>query len=337
MKNGSVIGLGLESSCDETAAAVLSDGRKILSNAIASQIDIHKTYEGVVPEIASRAHLEIVNSIIDSALDEAGVSFGELDYVAATARPGLVGSLLIALQSAKAISYVQKIPLIAVNHLEAHLFASFIENNDLSFPFIGLLVSGGNTALYCVSGPGEMELLGRSTDDSIGEAYDKVSKFLNLGYPGGPVIDRLAADAVARKDLFPRMLVKSDGYNFSYSGLKTAVINYLKQNPSADLREIAWSFQESALELLVRRVFAAAREKGINTIVVAGGVASNSRLRQLMKDNASEKERVFIPSPVLCTDNGAMVACAGHFYFEKGIFSGLDTDVSPRVHCRQVY
>jgi len=337
MKNGKIIGLGLESSCDETAAAVLSGGRHLLSNIIYSQIDIHKVYEGVVPEIASRAHLEMINTIIAASLNDADVSFDDLDYVAATARPGLVGSLLIALQSAKAISYVQNIPLIAVNHLEAHLFASFIENRDLSFPFIGMLVSGGNTALYKVTGPGEMELLGRSTDDSIGEAYDKVSKFMNCGYPGGPVIDRMAAEATVRKNLFPRMLVRTEGYDFSYSGLKTAVINYLKANPDADLREVAWAFQESALELLIRRVFAASQNTGIKTIVVAGGVAANSRLRQLFKEAAGNGEKVIIPSPVLCTDNGAMVACTGSFYYSRGEFSALDADVSPRVHCRKVY
>jgi N6-L-threonylcarbamoyladenine synthase len=335
MKNGSIIGLGLESSCDETAAAILADGRDLRSNVIASQIEIHREYNGVVPEIASRAHLEMINQIIDSALAESGVSFEDIDYVAATARPGLVGSLLIAMQSAKAISYVSKIPLIAVNHLEAHLSAAFIEHPELNFPYIGLLVSGGNTALYHVTGPGEMLLLGRSTDDSIGEAYDKVSKYLNLGYPGGPVIDSLAGEAVKKEHLFPRMLLKTEGYDFSYSGLKTAVINFLKEYPDSDVREIAWAFQESALELLTRRLFAASNELGINTIVVAGGVAANSRLRELMKEKAGEKKRIIIPSPVLCTDNAAMVACAGYFYHQKGEFSGLDVDVSPRVHVRK--
>lgn len=335
MKNGSVIGLGLESSCDETAAAVLFDGRHLRSNIIASQIEIHREYDGVVPEIASRAHLEKINQIIDTALKEADITFDDIDYVAATARPGLVGSLLIALQSAKAISFVKKIPLVAVNHLEAHLSAAFIEHEELDFPYVGLLVSGGNTALYHVTGPGEMNLLGRSTDDSIGEAYDKVSKFLNLGYPGGPVIDRLAGEATVKKNLFPRMLVKTEGYNFSYSGLKTAVINHLKENPGADVREVAWAFQESALELLVRRLFAAADEFGAETLVIAGGVAANSRLRALMKEKAGEKRRIVIPSPVLCTDNAAMVACAGYFYHKRGEYSGLDVDVSPRVHARK--
>lgn len=335
MKNGSVIGLGLESSCDETAAAVLADGRSLRSNIIASQIEIHREYDGVVPEIASRAHLENINQIIDSALKEADVTFDDIDYVAATSRPGLVGSLLIALQSAKAISFVKKIPLVAVNHLEAHLSAAFIEHEELCFPYIGLLVSGGNTALYHVTGPGEMNLLGRSTDDSIGEAYDKVSKFLNLGYPGGPVIDRLAGEAKIRKNIFPRMLVKTEGYNFSYSGLKTAVINHLKETPDADVREVAWAFQESALELLVRRLFAAADEYGAETLVVAGGVAANSRLRSLMKEKAGENRRIVIPSPVLCTDNAAMVACAGYFYHKRGEYSGLDVDVAPRVHARK--
>jgi N6-L-threonylcarbamoyladenine synthase len=332
MKDGSVIGLGIESSCDETAAAVIADGRFLLSNKIASQISIHQEYNGVVPEIASRAHLEIINSIIGGALKDADISFDDIDYVSATSRPGLVGSLLVAMQSAKAISYIKKIPLIAVNHLEAHLSASFIGHSDLCFPYIGLLVSGGNTALYHVTGPGEMNLLGRSTDDSVGEAFDKVSKYLNLGYPGGPVIDRLARQATLRNLHFPKMLARAEGYDFSYSGLKTAVINHLRENSNADITEVCWAFQESALELLFRRLYTAVREYGIRTIVIAGGVAANSRLREIMTETAMKGCTVYIPHPDLCTDNAAMVACTGHFYYELKKFDGLDTDVSPRVH-----
>ncbi|HNX59201.1 MAG TPA: tRNA (adenosine(37)-N6)-threonylcarbamoyltransferase complex transferase subunit TsaD [Spirochaetota bacterium] len=331
MKNGSLIGLGFESSCDETSVSVISGGKKILSNIISSQIDIHRAYNGVVPEIASRAHLEVVNSITREAMMEADVTFGDIDYVGATSRPGLVGSLLIAVQSAKAVSYACSIPLVCVNHLEAHLTAAFIENDELEYPFIGLLVSGGNTALFEVRGIGQMRLLGRSSDDSVGEAYDKVSKFLGLGYPGGPVIDNLARQAEVRKELFPKILAKYEDYSFSYSGLKTAVINYFKENPDADVREVVYAFQERALEILIRRTFAASRDLDIPRIVIAGGVAANSRLRELVTTTARGGEKAFFPSPILCTDNAAMVAITAHRYFECGITSGLDADVSPRA------
>jgi N6-L-threonylcarbamoyladenine synthase len=218
-----------------------------------------------------------------------------------------------------------------VNHLEAHLTAAFFENEDLCYPFIGLLVSGGNTALFEIRGIGDMRLLGRSSDDSVGEAYDKVSKFLGLGYPGGPVIDALARRAVVKKVLFPKVLVKYDDYSFSYSGLKTAVINYFKENPEADVTEAVYSFQERALEILIRRTFAASRDLSIPRIVIAGGVAANSRLRELVKMSLKGGEKAFFPSPILCTDNAAMVAITAHRYFERGITSGLDADVSPRV------
>jgi N6-L-threonylcarbamoyladenine synthase len=331
VKSGSVIGLGLESSCDETAASLVADGKKILSNRISSQIDIHRFYSGVVPEIASRAHLEIINSLIADALEEAGVTFDDCDYVAATARPGLVGSLLIAVQSAKAVSYACGIPFVAVNHLEAHLHAAFIEHDDLEYPFIGLLVSGGNTALFEVKDTGSMILLGRSSDDSVGEAYDKVAKFLGLGYPGGPVIDRLARGAKERTLRFPKMLLKYDDYSFSYSGLKTAVINYIKTHSAADVNEVVWAFQESALEILIRRTFNAARDKKIPRIVIAGGVAANSRLRELVREAASGGEKVFFPSPILCTDNAAMVGSLAFRYFSRGKTDPLDADVTARL------
>jgi N6-L-threonylcarbamoyladenine synthase len=331
MKNRSVLGLGLESSCDETAASVVADGTTILSNIVLSQIDIHRAYAGVVPEIASRAHLETINGIVGEALRTAGVSFRDLDFVGATSQPGLIGSLLIAMQAAKAVSYVCGIPFVSVNHLEAHLHAAFFENPSLSYPFIGLLVSGGNTALFEVRDIGQMKLLGRSSDDSVGEAFDKVSKFLGLGYPGGPVVDALARKAVIRKKIFPKVLVKYDDYSFSYSGLKTAVINHLRKNPDADLAEVAYAFQESAIEILLRRMFAAARSLSIPRIVIAGGVAANSRLRELVAGGAEQGETVFMPSPALCTDNAAMIALTAHRYFARGITHGLDADVAARV------
>jgi N6-L-threonylcarbamoyladenine synthase len=327
-KNKRILGLGLESSCDETAAAVIENGVTVLSNRIASQINLHSEYFGVVPEIASRAHLEVINGLIEQSLDDANISIDEIDYVAATNRPGLIGSLLIALQNAKIISYIQKIPLIAVNHLEAHLYSPFLDNNKINYPYIGLIVSGGNTSLYIVHGISNLELLGKTTDDAIGEAYDKVSKFMQLGYPGGPIIDKLAKDASEKQIHFPKLLAaKNDTYQFSYSGLKTAVINEIKKFPTTSPEEIAHAFQESALELLIRRTFKAARDNNISTIVVAGGVAANSRLRELFFVNKKKKEEIFIPSQSLCTDNGAMIGGVAYHYFAKGQYdSWIDAD-----------
>ncbi len=326
-----VLGLGLESSCDETAAAVVRDGHAVLSNIISSQVDLHREYYGVVPEIASRAHLETINLLIDRALCEAGISFGDLDYVAATSRPGLVGSLLIALQSAKVISYTMGIPLVPVNHLEAHLYAPFLEGREIFFPYIGLLVSGGNTALYHVRGVGEMEVIGRTVDDAAGEAFDKIAKYMDLGYPGGPVIERLARTAGGKGVLFPKILPEPGDTRFSYSGIKTAVINYLKTHPDADRAEVTHGFQERVLEILVRRAFAAARERGIGSLVVAGGVAANGRLRQMLDGEKKPGEEVIIASPILCTDNAAMVAGVGYRYFITGRTADLDADVHARA------
>jgi len=325
-----VLGLGLESSCDETAAAVVRDGRSIVSNRIFSQIDLHREYYGVVPEIASRAHLEIINPLIQDALDEAGIGFRDLSYVAATNRPGLIGSLLIALQSAKVISWIMNIPLIAVNHLEAHLYAPFLEGHQPRYPFMGLLVSGGNTALYHVHGPGRMEFVSGTADDAAGEAFDKVAKFLDIGYPGGPAVEKLARTAVARRQVFPKILPEPGETRFSYSGIKTAVVNYKRGNPDAEHEEIVWAFQERALELLTRRLFDAARQRGLRTIVVAGGVAANGRLREMLSAEKRHDEEILIPSPLLCTDNGAMVAGIAYRYYSLGMTSGLDADVFPR-------
>ncbi len=326
-----IYGLGLESSCDETAAAVILNGEKILSNKIFSQIELHKEFSGVVPEIASRAHLEKINMLIEDALEEAEINFHDLDYVAATNRPGLMGSLMIGLQTAKTISYVKKIPLIAVNHLEAHLYAPFLEGFVPKYPFLGLLVSGGNTALYLVQGIGDMELLGRTVDDAVGEAYDKVSKFLGLGYPGGPVIEKIAKKAVERKKIFPKILSKPGDSRFSYSGLKTAVINHIRENPQEEIEEVVYSFQESALELLTRRTFSEARKKDIKTMVVAGGVAANGRLRELLLHEKKEDEEIIIPSKLLCTDNAAMISGIAYHYFLKGEFAGLETDAFSKI------
>ena len=327
-----IVGLGLESSCDETSASVVKNGEEILSNIIFSQIDLHREYFGVVPEIASRAHLEVINELIKEALLVAEIEFMDLDYVAATNKPGLVGSLLIALQSAKAISYTLKIPLIAVNHLEAHLYAPFLEARKISFPFIGLVVSGGNTVLYRVDGIGELEIIGKTVDDAVGEAFDKVAKFLNLDYPGGPVIERMARLAKEKRKIFPKILSDNkDDFRFSYSGLKTAVIDYVKRNPDPDPIEIVYSFQESAIEILIRRVFTASRLYKIKDIVITGGVASNGRLRELLWQNRRGDENLIIPSPQLCTDNAAMVGGLGFQYYQRNISNDLSIDVSSRA------
>lgn len=326
------IGLGLESSCDETAAAIIRNGKEILSNLVYSQIHLHRVYSGVVPEIASRAHLEVINDLIQGAVQKAGVTYSDLSYVAATNRPGLVGSLLIALQSAKAVSFVLKIPLIASNHLESHLYAPFLEGEEPVYPHIGLLVSGGNTALYQVNGIGETEIIGKTADDAVGEAFDKVAKYLDLGYPGGPVIEKTALTAVEKRPLFPKILSDSgaDDFRFSYSGLKTSVITYIRENPDTPINEVVYSFQERALELLVRRVYAAARKRNIKHIVVAGGVAANGRLREMLDRERENDEHLIIPSKELCTDNAAMVAGIGYHYYVLGQYSGLDAEVYAR-------
>ena len=324
---GQVIGLGLESSCDETSAGIVADGKKILSNRIYSQVELHCEYSGVVPEIASRAHLEKINTLIEMALEESGFSFSDLSYVAATNRPGLTGSLLIALQSAKAISFALNIPLIGVNHLEAHLYAPFLEGYDPSYPFIGLLISGGNTAIYRVNGPGEMTLIGKTVDDAVGEAFDKVSKYIGLGYPGGPLVENLARESISKKVFFPKIMTDPDDTRFSYSGLKTAVINHIKQNPDQEKSDVVYSFQERALELLVRRLFTASRKTGIKKMVVAGGVAANGRLRELIQAEKEKNEIVLIPSPLMCTDNAAMIAGISYQYYIRQIFDPLSIDV----------
>lgn len=326
-----ILGLGIESSCDETAAAVVRSGKEVLSNCVFSQISLHQEYFGVVPEIASRAHLEVINGLIAKALKDAGIAFSDLSYIAATNRPGLVGSLLIGLQSAKAIAFAMRKPLVAVNHLEAHLYAPFLEGHALEFPFIGLLVSGGNTALYLVRDVGKMELIGKTVDDAVGEAFDKVAKFLGLAYPGGPVIEKLAKNAQKKKILFPKILPDpEENFRFSYSGIKTAVINACKAHPEIPKEEIVFSFQERALEILARRLFDAVKKFGIRRIVVAGGVAANSRLREIIDEYRSGEETIYMPSKSLCTDNAAMVAGIGYQYFIRGIKSPLDADVHAR-------
>jgi len=324
--------LSIETSCDETAAAVVQDGRKILASVVASQIDIHAQYGGVVPEIASRKHLQSVLPVIDRALDEAGVTLSAIEGVAVTRGPGLIGALLVGVSAAKGIALGRNIPLAAVNHIESHLLAILLEQ-EVAFPFIALVVSGGHTHLYEVKGVGEYRTLGQTIDDAAGEAFDKVAKLLGIPYPGGAVIDRLATAGNPAAIKFPRPLLHDGSLNFSFSGLKTAVMTYLKNNPlfekSTGLPDIAASFQAAVCDLLVAKTAAAAVQSGCKRVVVAGGVACNSGLRGAMCAFAETSDvAVYFPSPHLCADNAAMIAVPGDYYLSRGL-SSLYFDAVP--------
>lgn len=327
--------LGIESSCDETAAAVVVDGKEILSNIIYSQIDVHSKFGGVVPELASRRHVESIIPVIEEALAVANLSLDEIQGIAVTQGPGLVGSLLVGLSVAKSIAYVKNIPMVGVHHIEGHISAIFLEEDNLGFPFISLVVSGGHTSLYLVNGLDDCQLLGQTRDDAAGEAFDKVAKLLKLGYPGGVVIDQLAKEGNPKAVDFPRAFMSHNSLDFSFSGIKTAVLNYVrtrsKEVISDQINDIVASFQEAIVDVLVIKTLTAALSRGVSTIVLAGGVASNTRLRTRLKDMAEEKGlRVFIPSPILCTDNAAMIAGIGNYYLRKGITSSMDLNAVSR-------
>jgi len=324
--------LALESSCDETAAAVVKDGRTILSNVIASQISIHAQYGGVVPEIASRKHLESVSLVAEQALLEAGIGLSQLEGVAVTQGPGLAGALLVGISFAKGLSLGRGIPLVGVNHIEGHLLAVFLEA-PVEFPFIALAVSGGHSHLYRVDGVGRYTTLGQTLDDAAGEAFDKVAKMIGLPYPGGVAIDRLALSGDPRAIKFPRPLMNDGSYNFSFSGLKTAVLTHVKKFPESagtGVNDLAASFQAAVCEVLTRKTAAVVAATGIRRVVVAGGVACNSALRHSMERMALEQGvELSIPSPLLCSDNAAMIAVPGDFYLNAGIESGFDLDALP--------
>lgn len=334
-----IITLAIESSCDETAAAVLKNGREVLSNIISTQIELHKKFGGVVPEVASRKHIENIDAVVQEALDEAKINLNDIDHIAVTYGPGLVGALLVGLSHAKALAYTLDKPIVGVNHIEGHVSANYIEHKDLKPPFITLIVSGGHTHLVEVKDYGEYEILGKTRDDASGEAFDKIARAMNLGYPGGPIIDRLAKEGNKHAIEFPRAYL-DEGYDFSFSGLKSAVLNYLNakkmKNEEIVVEDVAASFQEAVVEVLSTKAIKAAKEKGYNTITLAGGVASNSALREKITEMAkSENIAVKYPSLILCTDNAAMIGCAGYYNFIKGRIHDMSLNAVPNLKIGQ--
>ena len=321
--------LGIETSCDETAAAVVADGKHVLSSVVSSQVDLHAAFGGVVPEIASRAHVELLTPVVARALLEAGVEGPEVDAVAATVGPGLIGSLLVGVSAAKALALVWDVPFVGVNHLEAHLYAAFLEEADLEMPLLVLLASGAHTMVVCMEDHGRYRVMGSTVDDAAGEAYDKIARFLGLGYPGGPAIDRLAMEGDPSAIDFPRGL-KDRGYDFSFSGLKTSVITYLRKHPDAEPADVAASFQEAVVDVLVTKARLAAAETGAKGIAIGGGVAANSRLRERILDVCIDDDlQAFLPSRAMCTDNAAMVAGAAWWRLRADGPTPLDVGADP--------
>lgn len=336
MEEKDILILAVESSCDETAASVVKNGREVLSNVISSQIELHKLYGGVVPEIASRKHIEKVNQVIREALEEAGKELSDMTAIAVTYGPGLVGALLVGVSAAKAISFASGIPLIGVHHIEGHISANFIENKELDPPFVCLVVSGGHTHLVVVKDYGRYEIIGRTRDDAAGEAFDKVARAIGLGYPGGPKIDKLAKEGNPDAISFPRAKVGDSVYDFSFSGLKSAVLNYLNscqmKGEEVNRADVAASFQKAVTDVLVEHALAAVKEYGYDKFAIAGGVASNSALRQAFEKACAEQSiRFYHPSPIFCTDNAAMIGAAGYYEYLAGARSGMDLNAVPNL------
>jgi len=324
--------MAIESSCDDTGVCILTENRQILSNILSSQIDIHNKFGGVVPEIASRQHLEHINPLIDEAMKEADIQFSDLDAVAATRGPGLIGALLIGVAAAKAIAFTNGIPFIGVNHLRGHIYANYLAFPDLKPPFTVLLCSGGHTQLINVSEKNDFTLLGNTLDDAAGEAFDKGARILNLGYPGGPLIQKAAEGGNAEAVQFPRALREKNNYNFSFSGLKTSLLYYIKKNENYDLKDVAASYQEAIIEVLVDKSFKAARKTGTRKVIIAGGVAANQRLREKAIEKAKKwRYEVFFPPIQFCTDNAAMIASAAWQRFINDDFDSLDTPAKPSL------
>jgi N6-L-threonylcarbamoyladenine synthase len=323
--------LGIETSCDETAAAIVDDGRLIRASVVASQADLHARFGGVVPEIASRAHVDLIADVIEETLVEAGTSLNEIDAVAAVHGPGLAGALLVGVSAGKAIALATGVPYVGVHHHEAHVYAALLEEPTLEPPLVTLVVSGGHTLLIAMDGHGDYRVLGQTVDDAAGEAFDKVARFLGLGYPGGPAIDRTARDGDPNAIAFPRPML-DDGYDFSFSGLKTAVVHYVRKHPDVAVADVAASFQVAVVDVLVTKLLAAARAAGIDTVVVGGGVAANSLLRDRMHDLAARGEvRAVLPALELCTDNAAMVAGVAAFRLAADGPTPLDTPAVPNL------
>jgi len=328
--------LAIESSCDETAASVVKNGREVLSNIISSQIELHKLYGGVVPEIASRKHIEKINQVIEEALQVANVTLDDLDAIGVTYGPGLVGALLVGVAEAKAIAYAKNLPLVGVHHIEGHISANYIENIELEPPFICLVVSGGHTHLVCVKDYGKYEIIGRTRDDAAGEAFDKVARAIGLGYPGGPKIDKLSKEGNAEAIVFPKAHITDAPYDFSFSGVKSAVLNYINgckmKGEEYNNADIAASFQKAVTDVLVENAMRAVKEYGLNKFAIAGGVASNSTLRAAMQE-ACEKEGVefYHPSPIYCTDNAAMIGVAAYYEYINGTRHGWDLNAVPNL------
>lgn len=328
--------LAIESSCDETAAAVVKNGRTILSNVISSQIALHTLYGGVVPELASRKHIEKINQVIEEALSQAGVTLDDLDAIGVTYGPGLVGALLVGVAEAKAIAYAKKLPLVGVHHIEGHVSANYIEHPDLEPPFLCLIVSGGHTHLVIVKDYGEFQILGHTHDDAAGEAFDKVARAIGLGYPGGPKIDKLSKEGNADAIVFPKAKIGNSPYDFSFSGVKSAVLNYLNQaqmkGEEVNAADLAASFQKAVVDVLVEHTMEAARDYQMDRVAIAGGVASNGALRTAMETACQERGLKFYrPSPIYCTDNAAMIGVAAYYEYKKGVRHGWDLNAVPNL------
>ena len=328
--------LAIESSCDETSAAVVVNGREVLSNVIASQISTHEKYGGVVPEVASRMHIEAVSGVVEEALLEANITLDKIDAIGVTYGPGLVGALLVGLQFAKGLAFSSKKPLVGVNHIEGHICANYIQHKDLKPPFVSLVVSGGHTFIVHVKDYGKYEVIGQTRDDAAGEAYDKVARALGLGYPGGPKIDKLAKEGNPKAIAFPKANFHEETLDFSFSGVKSAVLNYLNkckmQNIEVNKADVAASFQQAVVDVLKDNVLLTCKKKNVKTIAIAGGVASNSTLRETLTNAASKRGiEVLFPSPILCTDNAAMIGSAAYFNFINGKISDLNLNAKPNL------
>lgn len=337
-----IIILGIETSCDETSASVVKNGREILSNVISSQISIHRQYGGVVPEIASRKHVELIIPVIDEAIREAGISVHQIDAIGVTFGPGLVGALLVGVSAAKALALSLDKPLIGVHHIEGHIAANYLEYRKLEPPFICLVVSGGHSHIISVESYIDYKVIGRTRDDAAGEAFDKIARTLGLGYPGGPLIDKAARSGNKNAIDFPRVHFSDGSLDFSFSGIKTAVINYIngekQKGEKISIEDVAASFQKAMVDMLVRNTLQAAEQENKNIIAIAGGVASNSCLREEMERLAREKNiKVYYPKPVLCTDNAAMIACSAYYRYMNGITSDLSLNTMPNIKIDEKY